>query len=395
MKSIMYRKKFYSNFVISILFLFMTICIFNCKNITDSEKTKESLNQVKFNYIKLDTTTSAYPFAKCSGDLNGDGINNIIIGGKHGPLVWYEYPNLKKHKIADGGYSTVDGEVGDIDGDGDLDIIMGGMVWYENPENLLEIPDQIWAMHQISDHSTHDVEISDLNKDGRMDVISRDQSEFGSKAGNTIHLWMNKNEWEEIVLDCPHGEGIVVEDLDSDDDTDIIISGFWFENVLRQGQVKWVKHQFADWHKNANVQVADINKDGRNDVVLVPAELAGEYYKISWFEAPEDLIGENWIEHIIFDSVECVMHSLSLGDIDNNGSVDIAYAEMHQGEDPDEVVILLNHNKGESWKKQVLSQTGSHGLRVDDVNGDNNLDIFGSNWSSAYHPIEILLIINI
>ena len=79
------------------------------------------------------------------------------------------------------------------------------------------------------------------------------------------------------------------------------------------------------------------------------------------------------------------MHSLSLGDLDNNGLVDIAYAEMHQGEDPDEVVILLNHNKGESWKKQVLSQKGSHGLRVDDVNGDNNLDIFGANLSSEYH----------
>ena len=56
--------------------------------------------------------------------------------------------------------------------------------------------------------------------------------------------------------------------------------------------------------------------------------------------------------------------------------------KMHQGADPDEVVILFNHNKGESWKKQVLTQTGSHGLRVDDVNGDNALDILAPAWDN-------------
>ena len=35
--------------------------------------------------------------------------------------------------MAPGGYQAVDGEAGDVDGDQDLDIVLGGVLWYENP----------------------------------------------------------------------------------------------------------------------------------------------------------------------------------------------------------------------------------------------------------------------
>ena len=97
------------------------------------------------------------------------------------------------------------------------------------------------------------------------------------------------------------------------------------------------------------------------------------------------------MEHILADSVECVIHSLALGDLDFNGSVDIVYAEMHQGADPDEVAVLLNQQNGQSWKKQVISQKGSHGLRIEDIDNDGLPDIFGANWSSDYQPVEAWL----
>jgi hypothetical protein len=39
---------------------------------------------------------------------------------------------------------------------------MGGIVWFENPGNLSQLPDQSWEMHRIADHPTHDIEIADL-----------------------------------------------------------------------------------------------------------------------------------------------------------------------------------------------------------------------------------------
>ncbi len=369
-----------------VLFLFWA-----CNPAREAKSDFVSQLTLQLDYSKIDTTGPVNPWAKFSGDLDQDGINDIIIGGQKGPLVWYRYPAWRKYNIAGGGYNTVDGEVGDIDADGDLDVVMGGLVWFENPGNLSESPEQTWTIHRIADHPTHDIEIADLNNDDRLDIIFRDQSEFNAKAGNSIHLWLNngQEQWEEIVLDCPHGEGIEATDLDGDADPDIIIGGIWFENDFEDGKTKWIKHTFADWHPNANVKVADLNADNRKDIVLVPSELRGSYYKIAWFEAPENLDIDQWIEHTLQDTVECVVHSLAVGDLDNNGFVDIGYAEMHQGEDPDEVVVLLNRNRGQAWEKQVISDKGSHGLRIDDLNNDGLLDVFGANWSSDYQPIEV------
>jgi len=379
-----HRSTWYYPGIVILLPIIITLC--GCKNKNETTTLDSSTEAVHFTYIKIDTAGPLNPWAKFSGDLDRDGVADVIIGGQNGPLVWYKYPDWAKHKISDGGYDTVDGEVADIDRDEDLDIVMGGTVWFENPGDLQQMPDQTWEMHKIADHPTHDIEIADLDGDNLPDVISRDQSEFGAERGNTIHLWMNrgKDRWEEIVLDCPHGEGITVTDLDKDSDPDITIGGIWYENMASNGQIIFTKHHFAEWHPNACVQVADINKDGRKDVVLTPSELAGSYYRISWFEAPRDLKEGGWMEHLIADSVECVIHSLALGDLDNDGSVDIAYAEMHQGVDPDEVVVLLNRQNGQSWKKQIISKKGSHGLRMEDINNDGLLDLFGANWSSDY-----------
>ena len=74
-------------------------------------------------------------------------------------------------------------------------------------------------------------------------------------------------------------EGIVVSDLDGDGDPDIITGGIWFENH----STEWRKHHFTEWHLNASVQIADINRDGRNDVVLTPSELAGSYHISNYY----------------------------------------------------------------------------------------------------------------
>src|SRR5690606_20926983 len=123
-----------------------------------------------------------------------------------------------------------------------------------------------------------------------------------------------------------------------------------------------------------SVQVGDINQDGRMDIVLTPSELRGEYYKISWFEAPENPAGGEWREHIIEERVEAVYHSLELADFNNDGLPDIVTAEMHQGEDSDEVMVYYNQNQGESWDRQVVSEKGTHLVRTGDIDHDGDID---------------------
>jgi len=346
--------------------------------------------EIPFKHVVVDDIVKD-PWAKIVADIDHDGFPDVVIGGRAGPLVWYHYPNWTKAVIAACGYRTVDGEAGDLDGDGDLDIVMGGLIWYENPLPQGDPARTPWRAHPVADHKTHDLELADLDRDGKLDIVTRDQSDFGAKAGNRIYLWRQekRDQWQPRIIECPHGEGLALGDLDRDGDPDVVIGGIWFENPGSILDGVWQAHKFGSWHPNASVEVADLNGDGRPDIVLSPSELAGHWYHLSWFEAPADAKQAGWAEHVIVDRIECVVHGLATADFNHDGAVDIAASEMHQGQDPDEVIVFINRNKGAVWDKQVLSVKGSHCLQAGDLGSDGDLDLVGANWSGPYQPIEL------
>ncbi len=346
--------------------------------------------QIAFERTALDDSVKD-PWAKIIADIDKDGFPDLVIGGQAGPLVWYRYPDWTKAVIADDGYRTVDGEAGDIDGDGDLDIVMGGLIWYENPLPAASPAGWKWTAHQVADHKTHDIELADLDRDGRLDIVSRDQSDFGAKAGDKVYLWRQEadGKWTHRIIECPHGEGLALGDVDRDGDQDVVIGGIWFENDGRILDGAWPAHKFCDWHPSASVEVADINGDGRPDIVLAPSELKGNWHRLSWFEAPADPKQGGWAEHVMVDRIECVVHGLATGDFNGDGDIDVVTSEMHQGEDPDEVVVWISRNQGTAWDRQVLSTQGSHSIQAGDIGADGDLDILGANWSGPFQPVEL------
>ena len=333
--------------------------------------------------VTIDANPPENPWAKIAGDFNGDGFPDVAIGGSKGPLVWYEYPSWKKTLVAAGGYSTVEGEAADIDGDGDQDIVMGGILWYENPGPEGKPQQGPWTAHRVAEVPTHDVEIGDLDGDGRLDLVTRNQSAFSHPSGDRFHVWLQTatGEWTHRKVDCPHGEGIQVADLDRDGDLDVVIPARWYENSGDPLAGPWPEHVYAPaWeHRDAEVQTGDLNGDGRLDIVLSPAELADGRYRMSWFEAPEKTAGQGWREHVIESDVETVRHALGVADLDNDGELDIVTAEMHQGADPDEVILFRNVSGGKQWTRQVISTRGSHDIVLTDIGADGDIDIVGAN----------------
>jgi hypothetical protein len=345
--------------------------------------------QTPFTHHVVDSQGPASPWIRIVADVDGDGLPDLVVGGQKGPLVWYRAPKWEKFHIAGGGYSTVTGNAGDIDSDGDLDLVLGGAVWFENPGNLRTAPAAAWKMHTVADDPTHDAIVADFNGDGRPDIATRNQSDFGKKAGDRVRIWLQtpSGGWEGVTIPCEHGEGIVAADIDRDGDPDIVIGGVWFETVREGGAVRWVAHRFAEWHPSASIAVGDFNGDGRPDIALAPSELAKQEYKISWWEAPADPKGGAWREHVVAQPVECVVHGIQGADIDLDGRMDIVFAEMHQGADPDEVGVYLN--RGGKWEKQVIATTGSHDIHAADLDGDGDIDLFGANWSGPFTPVEV------
>ncbi len=342
-----------------------------------------------FERVEIATHGRGDPWGKAVGDINGDGRIDLIVGGNaSGGLVWYENPAWARHAIDDKGSFGTDIEVADINRDGRNDVVaLRGkqLVWYRHGD---------WAMSIVAEQRFHDVEAADLNGDGRIDLVARDQSAF-SGSGAKIHIFLQDEQggWKDVAIDAPEGEGLRVADMDGDGRPDVVVNGAWFPNPGPKS-LKWRAQPYAaQWRwPHTYVAVADINGDGRRDIVLSPAEHAGERYRIAWFEGPKDPARvPSWAEHVVDADVEAVHHFVGAADMDGDGAVDIVAAEMHQGEDPDEIKIYINRGHGLSWSKRAIATTGSHSMRLVDVDGDGDMDLFGANWEGERQPIELWL----
>ena len=332
--------------------------------------------QMSFQHVVVDASGPQSIWGKSVGDLNHDGLPDLIAGGHDGGgLVWYENPSWTRRTIAAGGAFSTDHEVCDVDLDGDNDVVslQSSLYWYEAPS---------WVQHEIASVVLHDIEVLDFDGDGDCDIAARNQGNFGY-SGATLYLYVQNSptSWSQTTRSIPDGEGLASADLDGDEDLDLVVNGVWIEN--RGANLSaWREHRYTDaWdHGDAYVAVADINGDRNLDVILSPAELEGDSYRISWFEAPGDPTQTGWSEHIVDAAVESVHHFVGAGDFDRDGDTDIVAAEMNQGGDPDEVKVY--RNDGGAFTKVVISEGGSHSMRVVDVDLDGDLDLFGANWQS-------------
>jgi hypothetical protein len=171
--------------------------------------------------------------------------------------------------------------------------------------------------------------------------------------------------FEKHTLDLGANESCTVADINSDGKPDIVSGENWYEGP------KWIKHKFRtisfgnNYIDNFSDLAIDVNGDSSVDIVSC-SYFTKEFY---WMENPGKGKGE-WKKHAIDNgwSVEFTF----LVDIDNDGKANELLPQFGQIEAP---LAWYEHKNGGFIKHVVSPKSWGHGIGAGDVNGDGRNDI--------------------
>ncbi len=333
-------------------------------------------------------------------DLDGDGAPDLLGGGED--LRWWSNggPDAASWplEILRHGY-TASLEAADLDGDGDLDVLDSWregswswhLAWREN--RLAEgLP---WVEHEIDPPAGYErmATVGDLDGDGDPDVVS-------TQADGQLRWFRNEGgSWTSLLITTlGSGEGpLAARDMDGDGDLDVLAAAGniinpirWWENLDGLG-IAWDVHVLPEepwWLRT--LAPGDVDGDGDVDVVVgVHANLADQGQEdwnldyLVWWENDGPVDGWTW--SLIGGPWEDVA-GIHVADLDGDGDADVAATGDQAG-----VAWWENElGDGSSWSLAAtpVEDWDYQGLAAFDADGDGDIDLAGAHDADGVRWLE-------
>jgi hypothetical protein len=170
-------------------------------------------------------------------------------------------------------------------------------------------------------------------------------------------------------LGTDHAEAVAIMDMNGDGRPDITSGAYWYENPGAAGG-SWKQHKFrdveikGDYVEDCAEFAIDVNHDGALDIV----SSGWDSYEISWYEnsrKPDVL----WTKHFIVDSE--FTEGMVLADIDGDGKSDVIAAHYR----PSGLVWISFAGPQPAVHRVGGIEGDGHGVGVADLDGDGKADI--------------------
>lgn len=267
-------------------------------------------------------------------DLDGDGDPDVFAASSaDDEVTWWENTagdgsTWTEHVLDDAFTGAASAVAGDLDGQGGIDIVGAAygddeLSWWADPGSSILPPFTIPITTTFGGASG--VALGDMDGDGDLDVIGAAQDDdtvawFENTVGDAS-AWTQRD----ITTSFDGVNSVAVDDVDGDGDLDVLSASpaekdvIWFENTNGIG-TSWTLQTIADEFTDAAyARAADMDGDGDLDVF----SSGGTASDLTWWE---NLLGDgsSWSQHLVGAGFPA--SSAHAADLDRDGDLDFAAA---------------------------------------------------------------------
>jgi hypothetical protein len=332
---------------------------------------------MRFDRVVLLEETSETSANVSFGDLNGDGhVDAMLAKGRHWPLVDQVLLNdgkgtFRSHPLSGMSDRSYSGLLVDLDGDGDLDVVISNDAPDPKRVYLNEGHGSFTAGSTFGrpEWETRNAAVADLNGDGRPDIVVANRS--GDKNGpNYICLNRGGGKFDGDCIAFSHASTTTITpaDFDRDGHVDLIVphrdEGQSYI-YLNEGKASFPR-RIAFGPADAAIRVsaaADFNGDGRIDLAVVDEETGPAIY----LQQTNGTVGAR----VPLGDGKLRPYALAVADVNRDGRPDIIVGNV-------ESPSLVFFNTGNAHFESIQfgdSKGTAYGIDVADVNEDGIMDI--------------------
>lgn len=326
------------------------------------------------------------------GQLKAGGRPEVVfvVGDGVGRLKWYEWTgsSWSGHDLlgfdVDHGHSL---EVADFNGDRKLDIFCGEMRLNGGNKDA-----KIWVFlgdgkgsftrtEVAKGYGVHEAKVGDLDGDGDLDILGKPYNWETPR----LDIWLNNtklplDKWQRHVVDSNKRWRtifITSADMDGDGKQDIITGGWWYKNPGSPGG-RWSTHTIGLPLKNM-ATVYDFDGDGDMDVLGTQGE--GSIANDSFVWAQNDGSGNFVILKNVSKGDGDFLQGVAVAPFQPGGSLDVLLSWHSSGKGVQKLAVPSRPSV-EMWPWFKISKTSQDEcLSSGDIDRDGDLDLLlGTRW---------------